>query len=69
MEGSELFFFSIGFIIAVLREDGTEPDIREECMILAVNEPREGSEKLTRLVDSGSSLYDDDLNLVIIEDN
>lgn len=46
----EPFFFKTGVIIAVLREDRTEPEIREECAILTINEPREGRESSTRLV-------------------
>lgn len=66
--GSEPFFFNIGVIIAVLREDVIEPEIREECTILVISGARDGSESLTRLVSSGSSLQNDDFNLVIIED-
>lgn len=69
LEGSEPFFFSIGVIIAVLREEGTEPDIREECTILAISGARDGNESLTRFVGSGSSLHDDDFKLVIMEDS
>lgn len=50
MVRSEPFFFKTGVIIAVLREDRTEPEIREECAILTINEPREGRESSTRLV-------------------
>lgn len=47
--GSEPFFFNIG----VLREDGKEPEINKRG-VCDINEPREGSESLTRLVGRGA---------------
>lgn len=52
----------MGVIIAVLRGDGTEPEVREECIMSMMRGAREGRQSLTRDVGSGSSLQVDDLD-------
>lgn len=52
----------MGVIIAVLRGDGTEPEVREECIMSMMRGAREGRQSLTRDVGSGSSLEVDDLD-------
>lgn len=48
-------FFRIWVIIAVLREEDTEPETNEEWIILVINEDRDGRQALTEQVGSGSS--------------
>lgn len=44
MLGSEPGFFRIGVTAADLRDDGTEPEVREEWMIAVIRGRREGRE-------------------------
>lgn len=54
--GSVPGFLSMGVITAVLKDEGTIPEMRKECMISVIKEDREGGLALTRTVGRGSNL-------------
>ena len=60
--GSEPCFLSIGVTAADLRDDGTEPEVKEECMMAVIRGSREGRQVMTRGVGRGSSWQVDDLD-------
>ena len=55
MFGSVPGFFSIGDTAADLRDEGTEPEDREEWMMAVIRGSREGREAITREEGRGSS--------------
>ena len=52
--GSEPGFFIVGVIAADLKDEGTRPEVREECMMTVIMEAREGRQAFTRAVGRGS---------------
>ena len=61
--GSRPGFFSNGVTAADLRGDGTEPEVREEWMMVVIRGSREGREAITREDGIGSSWQVDGLDL------
>lgn len=66
--GSEPGFFNIGVTAADLRDDGTEPDVREEWMMAVIRGSREGREAITREDGRGSSWQVDGLDFRMTSD-
>lgn len=65
MLGSKPGFFSIGVTAADLRDDGTEPEVREEWMMAVIRGSREGREAITREDGRGSSWQVDGLEFLM----
>ena len=63
MLGSKPGFFNSGVTAADLRDDGTEPEVREEWMMAVIRGSREGREAITRDDGSGSREQVDGLDL------
>lgn len=53
--GSAPGFLSIGVIAADFKDEGTIPEVREECIMLVIREAREGKQAFTKMVGRGSS--------------
>ena len=60
--GSEPGFFRIGVTAADLRDEGTEPEVREKWMMAVIRGSREGREAITREDGRGSSWQVDGLD-------
>ena len=69
MLGSKPGFFNNGVTAAVLRDGGTEPEVREEWMMAVIRGSREGREAITREDGSGSSWQVDGLDFQMSFDN
>lgn len=57
----------MGVIIAVLRGEGTEPEVREEYIISVIKGAREGRQTFTKVEGSGSSLQVDDFDFWMMD--
>ena len=57
--GSEPGFFRVGVTAAVLKDRGTEPEVREEWIMAVIRGNREGREAMTREEGRGSSWHVD----------